>query len=55
VIRCPEDATSGDNVQARGQRVRVVEHDAEVRTLVVSLLSELGYRFRDAADCRSAL
>jgi signal transduction histidine kinase/CheY-like chemotaxis protein len=40
---------------ARGETVLVVEDDAEVRTLVASLLSELGYQIREAANSGTAL
>ncbi|MDH3597140.1 MAG: PAS domain S-box protein, partial [Rhodospirillales bacterium] len=59
-IKNPEQATSrpetqGDIPLARGETVLVVEDDIEVRTLVVSLLRDLGYDVREAGNGKAAL
>jgi CheY-like chemotaxis protein len=47
--------THGDIPLARGETVLVVEDDVEVRTLVVSLLRDLGYDIREAGNGKAAL
>jgi PAS domain S-box-containing protein len=41
--------------RARGERVLVVEDDAEVRVLILRVLTSLGYEVRDASSARAAL
>ena len=54
-----EDAvhsTAQDDVPvAGGETILVVEDDPDVRTLTVTLLSDLGYGIPEAADAKSAL
>jgi PAS domain S-box-containing protein len=47
--------TQGDIPLARGETLLVVEDDVEVRTLVVSLLRDLGYGIREAGNAKAAL
>lgn len=48
--RKPVEATQG-----AGERVLVVEDDAQVRMLVVDVLGDLGYKVLEAGDAREAL
>ncbi len=47
--------TQSDIPLARGETVLVVEDDVEVRTLVVSLLRDLGYDIHEAGNGKAAL
>ncbi len=46
---------SPDAPRGRGEMVLVVEDDAAVRLLMTEVLTELGYRYMEAADARAAL
>jgi DNA-binding NtrC family response regulator len=46
---------SGGAVSASGAAVLVVEDESMVRSLVVQVLEEAGYRVREAAEAKSAL
>ena len=53
-----EEAESGprdDVPTAGGETILVVEDDPDVRTLTVTLLSNLGYEILEAGDAKSAL
>ncbi|MDX1482918.1 MAG: ABC transporter substrate-binding protein [Alphaproteobacteria bacterium] len=57
-VQAEEELTEadGDDIpESRGETVLVVEDDADVRTLSVSLLTALGYGIVEAADGHSAL
>jgi CheY-like chemotaxis protein len=41
--------------RARGERVLVVEDDADVRVLILRILTSLGYEVREASSARAAL
>ena len=41
--------------RARGERVLVVEDDADVRALILRILASLGYEVREASSARAAL
>ena len=45
----------GSRPRARGERVLVVEDDAEVRALILRILNSLGYEVREASSARAAL
>jgi PAS domain S-box-containing protein len=50
-----EPAKSHFSPEAGGETILVVEDDPDVRTLTVTLLSELGYEILEAADAEGAL
>nr|MBA3520854.1 response regulator [Hyphomicrobiales bacterium] len=51
----PRDEPASDAPRGSGETVLVVEDDATVRLLVTEVLEDLGYRYLEAADARTAL